>query len=320
MDYQKKYLNYKKKYLTLKKQLGGHTDGKYIYPSSIKGLLDTKSYISYRHKITQYLSINKDTLCDLWLVIGATNQNYVSNDIVLNDLDRFRWKYDFTITANIENIDIKNNDLITLHYMYTRDMEIYNILNMILKEKFSKIIFDWAVTKFVDLKNLIPKLLSLLQTGGKLFIDTFKYNMNINIILFIEENETFYLFSQSREKINLKDKELIDKYLHYESPFKIKVLLNKNLFDLYQIRKLIQDVDESGYGIPKTIMENHLSLNNKKDLDQKEYVEQVTEDFKEIIDYSKYSINYINDMDLPYPNEPDRPEIYITEYFIIKKL
>ena len=145
MDYQKKYLKFKNKYIILKKQLAGNNHEKYIYPKNMVGFNDLNKYSIYNdyyNMFIKYLQDNNKYLCNLWLVIGATNQNINQ----LNDLDRFGRKYDISINGDYKEINIRSPDLISLSNDYTMNLnyyeesivyeDIYTILNEYLQEKF----------------------------------------------------------------------------------------------------------------------------------------------------------------------------------------
>jgi len=318
MNYQEKYLKYKNKYLILNKQTSGHNKGKYIYPDD--KIKTSKNYHDYFINFMLYLRNKRDTLSDLWLVIGAANKD-------ISDYIRFKGQYDISINNNYPNIQLDNKLLITLSNEYYKDVnceslpvytDIYIYLNMYLRNKFSKIIFDWSVTKFVDLKILIPKLLTLLQPGEELYIDTFKFNFNKVTLVFQKVEEKYYLKKATGEAISLRDKKIIDELSHYSSTMSVYVENSRsNLLQVYNILDLSKYIDENE-GIDKKILEDHVLNSENEKIDHKKYIDQVIDDYSKIIKDARCSIEFIVG---DYPNNPDilRPYTKINEYFLIKK-
>ena len=85
---------------------------------------------------------------------------------------------------------------------------------------------------------------------------------------------------------------------------------------IYNLNGLSKYIEEDN-GINKVILEQHVLNKENEKIDKEEYVNQVIKDYEEIIDYSKYSIEFIIGI---YPNESIRPETNINEYFLIRKL
>ena len=110
--------------MILKKQLAGNNNSKYIYPKNMVGFNEINKYSIYNdyyNMFIKYLQDNSGKLCDLWLVIGATNQNI--NE--LNDLDRFGRKYDISINGDYKEINLRSPDLISLSNEYTMSLHYY---------------------------------------------------------------------------------------------------------------------------------------------------------------------------------------------------
>ena len=131
-------------------------------------------YHKYFLMFMKYITSNAKDLQDLTMIIGASNMNYEERrgsgySEFRNDLDRFKDDYDIAINSeSIEYIDINQRDLIALTL---QENDIYTELQKILPRKFSKIVFDWSVTKFVEF-DLFYKLKDLIQIGGELYLDT----------------------------------------------------------------------------------------------------------------------------------------------------
>jgi hypothetical protein len=270
----------------------------------------------------KYLQDNSDKLCDLWLVIGATNQNI--NE--LNDLDRFGGKYDISINGDYKEINLRSPDLISLSNEYTMSVnyyeesivydDIYTILNQYLQGKFSKIIFDWSVTKFITLKDIIPKLLTLLEPNGELFINSFKFGGFISPYTFKKISKKYYLYDIYKNKINLNDVSILNDILYYRSYKLILINYYDRNIKVHNIEELSKHVDEDG-GIALDILEKHISNKENIKIENDNYIKNVKKDYEEIIDCSKFSFNFI---DSTYPNESLREETNVNGFFLIKRL
>ena len=323
MDYKIKYLNYKKNYLILKNQLGGNNNSKYIYPDCIPGYSEIKNYLDYVSKFENYLHYESKNLKDLWLMIGATNKEIEGETYF--DNTRFNKNYDITINGDYNDIDIKSKNLISLSYEFTLIVDelqipiykdIYDFLNKYLQNKFSKIIFDWSVTKFVYLHNIIPKLLTLLEPCGELFINTFKWSGIKNVNIFKKNNNKYFLHSQFGDIINLNDSKVMNELTHYSSQYQTIIIYTDMILKIYNLKELSKKADLDG-GVTKKNFDEHISNSENERIENDEYVKQVIKDYETIIDYSKYSLEYIYDK---YPNESIRQQTDIYEYFIIKRL
>jgi len=219
-----KYLKYKHKYIILKdqlfftydtkiKQIGGMGDHicvpnvhgtfdsfgqcqallkvvhkKSIYPGNILQMNESKTYTEYVTHFLDYLDSNSSQLNDLWMIIGANNNEP-------DDLPRFKDEYDISITA--APINMKEPTLLSLYpdddsinktvhktdiEQYKPYMHIYALLVNKLKQPniFSKIIYDWSTTKFILNDGKIFEELSsikkLIALKGKLYINTFTHS------------------------------------------------------------------------------------------------------------------------------------------------
>ena len=303
----------KNKYLILKKQLAGFNSGKHIYPKNMENFDCVNNYSELIKIVDSYLIKNSNKLNNLWLIIGATNNND-------NDLSRFSEKYDISINLLDDEVNVKETELLTLSdadfYLYNKKHKgLYDYLIDYLSNKFSKIIFDWSVTQFINLFNLIPKLLLLLQPDGELYINTFK-NPVKQLNIFKKESDKYYLYSIQNIKINLKKE--IKEFSNYDSNKKVVIYTNfifNEVFNLIELSKYVDDID---FGIPIDILDKHLEKNDEnKIIDDKYYIDQIIEKCSSIIDYTKYNINYIND---DYPNESNDNKTDIFGYFMIKKI
>ena len=302
MDYQKKYFKYRNKYLVLKNQIAGNDTEKYIHPNRF-----LKNYSDYFNQFEKYLQRESTNLKDLWLVIGASNKG--------PDLRRFKEKYDISITYYHDDIDIYNTELISLS---NEKNDIFDFLNCYLQNKFSKIIFDWSVSKFFDLPETIPKLLSLLEFDGELYINSFRDIRMNKIYMFKSDSlNKYYLYSISNEIIDLSDEEIINKLSHYSSDIAVKIMLSDELKDVYNLKQLCKKIDKDS-ALSFLDISGHISVKHRK-IDYENYKEQIIHDYKEIIDWSKYNIE-LKYRERLYPNESIRDETNIFEFFIIKKI
>jgi aminoglycoside N3'-acetyltransferase len=189
--------------------------------------------------------------------------------------------------------------------------DIYTILNEYLQEKFSKIIFDWSVTKFVYLKEVMPKLLTLLEPNGELFINSFKFGGMIYPYTFKKISNKYYLYDINNNKINLNDASIINDIIYYRSNNLILINYNDRNMKVHNIEELSKHVDEDG-GIALDILEKHISNKENIKIENDNYIKNVKKDYEEIIDCSKFSFNFI---DSTYPNESNREETNVNGFF-----
>lgn len=304
MDYQQKYFKYRNKYLVLKNQIAGNNIKKYIHPNRLM-----KDYSDYFNQFEKYLQRESTNLKDLWLVIGASNKG--------DDLLRFRGKYDIAITHSHDDIDIYNTGLISLS---NEKNDIFDFLNCYLQNKFSKIIFDWSVTKFFNLSETIPKLLSLLEINGELYINDFKTLSLGGIYAFLKDKslDTYYLhYITMNEKIDLTNKKIIDKLSHYALKPRIGLSIEGQFIQIYNLRELCTKIDKYS-GLSLSDITEHMSTKHRE-IDYENYKEQIINDYKEIIDWTKYNIK-LSYQKMQYPNESIRLETDVNEFFIIKKI
>lgn len=304
MDYQQKYFKYRNKYLVLKNQIAGNDIKKYIHPNRL-----LKDYSDYFNQFEKYLQKESTNLKDLWLVIGASNKG--------EDLIRFKKKYDISITYFHDDIDIYNTELVSLS---NEKDDIFDFLNCYLQNKFSKIIFDWSVTKFFHLSETIPKLLSLLEINGELYINSFKTSSLGGLYAFIKDEylDTYYLhYITMNEKIDITDNKIIDKLIHYSSSDRVGIIFEGRLNQVYNLKDLCTKIDKDS-GLSLLDISEHMSLKHRN-IDYENYKEQIINDYKEIIDWEKYNIE-LSYQKMRYPNESIRSETDVNEFFIIKKI
>jgi hypothetical protein len=174
------------KYIELKKEINillrKHT--KKIFPKNIldryQKVKKQNEYSNYRDYIDNYLNYIRETpnLDDLWMVIGISHR-------YPDDIQRFKNDYDIGICQNEADINYSNEDISLLRYYYrwVWGDPIYSLLsqdskNIYLKNKFSKIIYDWSVINHIlresieETFNDLKYIKDLISLYGVLYIDT----------------------------------------------------------------------------------------------------------------------------------------------------
>lgn len=264
---------------------------KKIYPRNILNIFPNNSYDNYQKNFFSYLDTQKDKLDDLWMVIGATNSD--------TDLERFQNDYDITIDS-IDSIDSIDTNNLNIHETKLITLGNNYIYNKLIHYKFSKIIYDWSVTKFIrwdifkDLKN-IEKLISLY---GILYIDKIPksifqsvYNLNKNKI-----NPDLYCI----------DIDIVSNFYDRKWDNFVVKLDSKPIYNSY---KLFDIMDPNGC-ITKIKLDEHIKNNIKDDYlfdtfynQNLDYVNIVIQKLKKIFTEEKFIINYHKNSKT-YPNNP----------------
>ena len=155
------------------------------------------------------------------MVIGATNNNP-------SDLSRFHEEYDITITG-FEKVNINEPNLISLYsndenlkksptkhklYEESGSKNIYELLcnSLTLKERFSKIIYDWSTTKYIldndQIFNELAVIKDLIALNGKLYIDTFRQSQKSPMYLKEDIASGNYYLKKERDTIIVTPKTL----------------------------------------------------------------------------------------------------------------
>ena len=102
--YKEKYLKYKNKYIALKNSLiGGAEGGKMIFPT--KKMIKEVQNMDYYSLFKKHCDQNR--FDNLWMIIGAGNKD--------RDLIRFKDNYDIALTAENENIDLTQKELVAFN-------------------------------------------------------------------------------------------------------------------------------------------------------------------------------------------------------------
>jgi len=193
--------------------------------------------------------ILKPELNNLWMVIGATNKNK-------NDNERLGKEYDLSIDSET-NYPESADELITLG---NENNSIYDKLNHILNRKFSQIIFDWSVTKFItndDLEKILPILGELLQKDGKIYIDEFSscpYGGCIGILWTEKENDKYILqtqvYNQGVQHYTMEKRRILknekDRFTNKRQQFAIRDSYTGNTFKDIDLGKLFDNMNEDG--------------------------------------------------------------------------
>jgi hypothetical protein len=248
--------------------------------------------------------ILKPELNNLWMVIGATNRNK-------NDNERLGREYDLSIDSET-NYPESADELITLG---NENNNIYNKLNHILNGKFSQIIFDWSVTKFItnnDLEKILPILGQLLQNDGKIYIDEFSscpYGGCIGILWTEKENDKYILqtqvYNQEVQHYTMEKRRVLknekDRFTNKRQQFAIRDSYTGNTYKDIDMNKLFDNMNDDGT-FNKEMFNNIYSYRN--------------ESFLIIARLFPKNFNFEFYEDNKYPNNTER----ITKYWVITKI
>ena len=208
------------------------------------------------------------------MIIGASNYDDPPNNIF--DKMRFDDNFDIAISDNYQIIETKSLKVLYMNFddyillRYTKFNKIDTNIFFPL-EKIEKIVVDWSVMKFVDIKFLILLSIFYLSKNGKIYFEccTFseKYKMSNSNLFFIKNNDIsitnigkYYISSGVffDKKISLScDKIIYNNYKYLQSiyenyfpnSFKIKykndnkypnnpMNFNKNVYKYFKIKKM----------------------------------------------------------------------------------
>ena len=300
------------------------THHKSLYLNEIS---ESKTYTDYVTNLISYLQ-TKPELTDLWMVIGATNNN-------LSDLSRFYQEYDITITG-FEKVNINEPNLISLYsndenlkksptkhklYEESRSKNIYELLcnSLTLKERFSKIIYDWSTTKYIldndQIFNELAVIKDLIALNGNIYIDTFRHSQKSPMYLKQDIASGNYYLKKERDTIIVTPKTLKN-YVGYNKGISIRVYQEPYpTFFNPEVLFTYMNVDGS---IPRALIDEHI-LNAS----QYEYIEKTIHDTETmrrlsiIFPFPEYTIEYIENG--KYPNNPSPISIVITNFYLITK-
>lgn len=248
--------------------------------------------------------ILKPELNNLWMVIGATNKNK-------NDNERLGTQYDLSIDSET-NYPESANELITIG---NDNNNIYDTLNHILSGKFSQIIFDWSVTKFItndDLEKILPVLGELLEKDGKIYIDEFSecpYGGCIGILWTEKENDKYILqtqvYNQEVQHYTMEKRRVLknekDRFANKRQQFAIRDSYTGNTYKDIDLDKLFDNMNEDGT-FNEEMFKNIYSYSNESFL-------ILAKLFPRNFKIQSYEDNN-------YPNNAER----ITKYWIITKI
>jgi hypothetical protein len=229
--------------------------------------------IGFRHhynllqKLLEYCGQPENqNLKNLKMVIGAT-------DMYSGDVNRLGKEYDIAIDDSKSHCPDTDDGLLTID---SEKNTVYDKLEPILSDKFSQIIFDYSVTKFIrnsDLSMIIPKLGNLLQSGGLLYIDEFSscpYGGCIGLLWTTKINNKYILQTQTydetvqhytmeKRKVNKNEK---DVFARQRVQFGIRDYESGNTYRNIDMYKLFDNMDENGY-FDESMFQNTISYRDE---------------------------------------------------------
>jgi len=346
--YQKKYLKYKNKYLNLKNksiliqnnnQIGG-VHHKVIFPRNIPTLLPNESYTNYLKNFINYVSANLQ-FNNLWMIIGANN----TNSYGFVDLDRFSRDFDITINGNYL-ININEQNLLSLYSCdediqkleLTKDLNVYSssygvknvyeLLVRYLPNKFDQIVYDWSTTKFIldddKIFSELDTIKKLIGLNGRLYIDTFRRDQAITLFFSkdaVDVNK-YYIQDQNYDSITkistsfIITPEIIEKYLKYNSSYIFYFNSNR----IYDINALFQYMQPDG-GINKREIDDHIKhieIHQQNEISR--FNDETMRRLNEIFSNKNFIINYETNPKFEYPNNPDKPNKKINNFYFIRRI
>lgn len=306
------------------KFVSSNTHHKSIYLHEIS---ESKTYTDYVTNLISYLE-TKPELTDLWMVIGATNNNP-------SDLSRFYQEYDITITGE-EKVNMNETNLISLYsndenikksptkhklYEESGSKNIYELLSnsLTIKERFSKIIYDWSTTKYIldndKIFNELAVIKDLIALNGKLYIDTFRQSQTSPMYLKKDIASGNYYLKNDRDTIIVTPKTLKN-YVGYNKGTTIRVY--QDSFPIfYNPGVLFKYMNDDG-SIPKTLIEEHiLNASHYQDIEKTIHHTETMRRLNTIFPFPEYTIEYIENG--KYPNNPSPTSILITDFYLITK-
>jgi hypothetical protein len=306
------------KYIELKKEINillrKHT--KKIFPKNIP---HSDKYRVYIDNFLKYIS-ETPNLDDLWMVIGISHR-------YPDDIQRFKNDYDIGICQNEADINYSNEDISLLTYFKYFEFDhlsggIYKHLSLKnLKNKFSKIIYDWSVTTFRMTDSIGDKtpfifndlkyIKDLISLYGVLYIDTFDTGQYAILRPELKYGKYYLIMGEK----NLTPKVLSD----VSDITKYSYIINgskKNIIPLLDA----MDLDGS---ISKEVFNNFIAQAEPefKPFKSPEYLTLILTKLKEIFTEDKFIINHYKNS-YTYPNNaiPGTHNSKIDSYYEIIRI
>jgi hypothetical protein len=270
---------------------------------SLSDHIDENDNNDLLERVLEYCILNPQ-LKNLKMVIGASNKSTTDNE-------RLGKEYDLSIDCE-SNYPESSNELITLD---NENNTIYDKLNHILNNRFSQIIFDWSVTKFLkneDLEKILPTLGELLKKDGKIYIDEFSscpYGGCSGILWTEKENNKFFLqtqvYSTELERYTMEKRRVLknekNRFVNKRQHFGIRDINTENTYYKIDLNKLFDNMDENG-NFDEEMLKNVYSYQN--------------ESFQILANLFSKNFNIEFFEDDKYPNNAERIRVY---WLITKK-
>jgi hypothetical protein len=306
------------KYIELKKEINIllRKHKKKIFP---KNILDSNKYRAYIDNFLKYIN-ETPNLDDLWMVIGISHR-------YPDDIQRFKNEYDIGICQNEADIIYSNEDISLLTYFKYFEFDhlsggIYEHLSLKnLKNKFSKIIYDWSVTRFrmTDsvgdktpfIFNDLKYIKDLISLYGVLYIDTFDTGQYAILSPEFKYDKYYLRYGKKLTPKVLSDVSDITKY-----SFLISQSQKKNIISLLDA----MDLDGS---ISIEVFDNFIDQAEPEFTPFKspEYLTLILTKLKEIFTEDKFIINHYKNS-YTYPNNaiPGTHHSKIDSYYEIIRI
>jgi hypothetical protein len=281
-----------------------------------------ESYKEYFDIFFKHLLYEKDRLDNLWVVIGATNvANVVIQGEPRNDLTRFGM-YDIAINNEDKvNINLKERHLISLSFKMLNidppNDSIYKILSKLLPKKFSRILFDWSVLKFIDaelLKQMLMYMKIMIKPGGEIYMEHDPYRgLSMMIPFKLGKNGRCFLYKNEDSPITTKEAE--EMYSSQDRYPRAVFVLQDRLLKVYNVESLIPKLDEGvDWGELRSHIENPYHKNieeTTRGLPMKKLLDSIFKTDEE------FNVRFVTDG--LYPNNADTPEKEIKCFFVVTR-
>ena len=277
-------------------------------------------YPEYFRTFYLYIHSNSHKLDDLWLVVGATNMNIESQGRMRNDLERFHM-YDIAINNDEEvDIDKGNHHLVSLSLKALKrepsNLFLYTMLALKLPNKFSRILFDWSVQKFIPLQEfaqLLKNFKTMLKVGGELYMEHDPYHAMEFMIPFRKgENGQYFLY---QDKSRLTGEQAAELFSSSDVSYRAILEVAGKIIKIYNVKALFPQL-ESGVSLQDLMLHAHLPEHKKTEATEK------AQPLVELLDkvfLAKDGFTHSLVFGRVYPNNPDSPDKVITTYLLVTR-
>jgi len=170
--------------------------------------------------------------------------------------------------------------------------------------------------QLIFLNKILQTLEKLIELNGELYLDNFKNTRMIRPLNTRNENGYYVIYDMhDTNKNSINKQTLIDEYDLLNCNGYYKVLFNYQY--MYNFCDLFKFMDKEGRIPADKILEHVENLDNEQ-IENRRFIVETLSMINTIFDPLEYKIEYINDG--CYPNESNRDETLVKNYFVIKKI